>query len=381
MPTMLTNLAALAMRSCRWIAVFIVGTILKRSAPVDPRLAVLVKVIVLAGLFLGACLSADAAGPEKAFCETSDVRASIRPDAGGGPTAVTLGLRLTDLTEINDVSQTLTGEFLIRQRWIDPRLAHLEGCELPRNAVWSPKLAFINSGRLFPVFPDTVSVGAAGAVTYLQAFYGTLSSYEKLENFPFDEHEFKIWLVSTRYSEEALEIVVDQKFTGRRDLLNISDWIVGSVSANSGQYFFHATDSFQSLYELVIEAKRIKSFYIWKIFLPLCLIVAMSWSVFWINPTHFGPQIGISATSMLTIIAFLFTTTSIVPKLGYFTVFDRFLGISLIFVFLAFLEALLTTYLVSLKQEEMAVRLDQVSRVLFPVAFLLATALVLPIFR
>lgn len=337
----------------------------------------LASILLFGELMHGAGRAAEVPGPEQDPCGFSKIRASIRPGNGGAPTEVTIGVRMTDLTEINDVDQTLTGEFLVRQRWTDPRLDGLEGCELPLADVWSPHLGFVNSGRMFPVLPQTVEIGSGGLVTYLQSFYGTLASYETLEDFPFDEHVFKIWLLSAKYSESAVKLMVDKEFTGRRDLLNISDWIIGSVTADSGRYFFHATDSTQSLFELRIPATRIQRFYIWKVILPLCLIVMMSWAVFWINPANFGPQIGLSATSMLTLIAFLFATTNMVPKLGYFTTFDLFLGSSLVLVFLAFIESLVATYLVSKEKLISAMRIDRISRALFPALFLLIIALVL----
>ena len=55
----------------------------------------------------------------------------------------------------------------------------------------------------------------------------------------------------------------------------------------------------------------------------MTLIVMMSWVVFWIDPAKFGPQIGLSVTAMLTLIAFQFTLTTSLPKVGYFTVLDQ----------------------------------------------------------
>ena len=71
----------------------------------------------------------------------------------------------------------------------------------------------------------------------------------------------------------------------------------GAIGRESGKLI-----DYYSVYEFEITAKRISAFYVWKVILPLCLIVAMSWTVFWINPAQFGPQIGMSATSMLLVL-------------------------------------------------------------------------------
>jgi hypothetical protein len=95
----------------------------------------------------------------------------------------------------------------------------------------------------------------------------------------------------------------------------------------------------------------------------------MSWCVFWINPAQYGPQIGLSATSMLTLIAFIFATTNMVPRLGYLTLLDRFIVFSTILVFLALIESLTTIYLVSKEKKELAMRVDLLSRFVFPIVF------------
>jgi hypothetical protein len=50
-----------------------------------------------------------------------------------------------------------------------------------------------------------------------------------------------------------------------------------------------------------LEVTRYLGFFIWKILLPLVPIVSMSWAVFWVDPVEHGPQLGITVTSMLTL--------------------------------------------------------------------------------
>ena len=80
-------------------------------------------------------------------CAALDVQADVRPDAGGPPTKVTVGIRIMDLMGISDVSQTLTGDFAVMLTWTDPRLAHLQGCQIALDTIWSPGLVFFNSGE------------------------------------------------------------------------------------------------------------------------------------------------------------------------------------------------------------------------------------------
>jgi len=303
-------------------------------------------------------------------CSVPGMRTNQRPGGGGPPTAVSVGIRMADLTDIDDVSQTLTGDFAVILRWTDPRLAGLAGCEIPLDAIWTPGLRFDNSGRLFTSQAKAVDVGPEGAVLYLQRYYGSLATYHNLRQFPFDEQTFVISLVSLEYGEDDVRLSVNEQATGRRDILNISDWTVTAVEGGTRRQFIEATNTMASIYDLRISANRQRHFYVWKIIVPLCLIVFMSWTVFWVNPAQFGPQIGLSATSMLTLIAFQFATTSMVPELGYFTTLDEFITGSTILVFLALVESLTTSYLVSQEKEALALRMDRLSRYGFPLVFL-----------
>ncbi len=109
---------------------------------------------------------------------------------------------------------------------------------------------------------------------------------------------------------------------------------------------------------------------------PLYLIVIMSWSVFWIPPAKAEAQIGISATSMLTLIAFIFATTNMVPVLGYTTRFDQFIIGSTVLVFLALLQSVITSYLVASDRIWVTFSLDRVCRFAFPLAFVGLTIIV-----
>ncbi len=300
----------------------------------------------------------------------------VRPDADGPPAEVTVGMLMMDLNTIEDVNQSLIGDFLVFLSWTDPRLANLEGCQMFLQDIWDPGLVFKNSGRRFPSLPNEAVIGPGGSVTYEQRYGGTFATYHQLQDFPFDNQIFRIWLISLDYPEDDMVLAVDEEVTGRQALLNISNWKINDVEGRVDSVNVIRFDRLHSQFTLQIHAKRITAYYVWKVILPLCLIVAMSWAVFWINPAQFGPQIGLSATSMLTLIAFLFATTNMLPALGYFTILDIFIGGATILVFLAMLESLTTSFLVSKDKIELALRIDWLCRFLFPLSFVVVAILV-----
>jgi len=292
-----------------------------------------------------------------------------RPDPQGDPTPIAFGLRLVDLGKIDDVNQTAELDFYVRERWTDPRLAPYEGCQFPLDAIWNPEIIVLNSGRVFPAEADRVEIGQGGTVTYIQRYRGALKVPKPLDDFPFDKATLRISVIPRKLAEKQVRLVVDEQFTGRRAVMTVPDWSVGSAKARIASEYVQAFDRTHSRYDFELDVTRRAGYFVWKVILPLILIVFMSWVVFWINPVHFGPQIGMSATSMLTLIAFQFAMGDLLPRVNYFTRMDQFILGSTILVFLALVEALTTSYLVTLEKTEAALRLDRVCRWAFPVAF------------
>jgi hypothetical protein len=312
-------------------------------------------------------------------CSAPKIQTDVRPGAGGAPTEVSVGLRLVDLVDIDDVKQLITGDFTVLLTWRDQRLTPLEGCDVPLDDIWDPGILFYNSGRMIPSQPHEASIGANGSVRYVQRYNGSLASYHDLRNFPFDRQVFRISLFPLDFGEDDVRLVVNENFTGRRELLNISDWAIADAKGMITREYLGGYQRNHSMYNFELSADRITTYYVWKVLLPLCLIVAMSWAVFWINPVKFGTQIELSATCFLTLIAFLFATTNMLPALGYFTLLDLFIGGSTILVFLATLETLATTYLIAQDRNELALRIDRLCRFAFPLVFLIFTILVFSI--
>jgi len=128
-----------------------------------------------------------------------------------------------------------------------------------------------------------------------------------------------------------------------------------------------------SSYAFEFTASRNVQHYILKVILPLVLIVMMSWSVFWIDPTTSSSQISVAVTSMLTLIAYRFAVDTQLPRLPYMTRLDALFLTSTLLVFFSLIEVLVTTVLDNNQQSERAKKLDRYCRVIFPAIFVIAS--------
>jgi hypothetical protein len=109
---------------------------------------------------------------------------------------------------------------------------------------------------------------------------------------------------------------------------------------------------------------------LWNFVLPLCLIVMMAWTVFWLDPeTSSGAQIGIATASTFTLIAFLIALRTRLPAVGYLTQLDKLSVYSTVLVFLALGEVVVTSSLAQRGQQLLARRLDVHARWIYLLGF------------
>ena len=219
---------------------------------------------------------------------------------------------------------------------------------------------------------DVVWVSPDGDVVYMQQFYGDLTMpMMHFKNFPFDEQMLPITIVSGGFGPKAVEFIVDPKRTGRNDVFSIADWEVGEIKGASGAYYVKGHDRHFSRIEFTLPAKRYAGFFVSRVIMPLILIVIMSFTVFWIDPKEIGPQLGIAATSMLTVMAFQFAINNSLPRIFYLTRIDLFILCSTMIVFLALIEAITTSTLTRFGKIKLAQKIDTWAKWVFLPCFIL----------
>ena len=116
-----------------------------------------------------------------------------------------------------------------------------------------------------------------------------------------------------------------------------------------------------------INIHRQATYYILKVIIPLCLIVIMSWLPRWIDPEQIGTNIGVSTSAFLTLVAYLFAITVLLPRVSYITRMDRFILLSTLTVFAGLIQTVFNTVLIRGKRLQRAERIDRWSRFVYPI--------------
>lgn len=307
-------------------------------------------------------------------CEPDPAIASSRPDSAA-PTEVAVGLFLIDLRGIDDARRTFNADLGLNLSWNDPRLVadgarSLAGCTLPLSSIWHPRAVVLNEFSLNQRVLDEVTIRDDGSVFYRQRLVGDLTFPFSLREFPFDRHDLEVALVSYAYGPEEVSFVVNRERSGRSEELSIADWSAGAGAMVSEPLYLASQGRKLSRISFTMEVIRQRGFFALKVFLPLTLIICMSFAGLWINPSYLPPRIGVATSAVLTLIAFQFSLGYLLPRLPYLTRGDRFVLGSTALVFLAFGETILASYLADRERKELALRIDRHARWLFPLGLL-----------
>src|SRR6267378_2021482 len=306
-----------------------------------------------------------------------------RPAADSGPTQISVGIWVADISNIDSAQQTFTAELAVVLRWKDSRLAHTgKGIvRYPLEQIWHPRVGIVNeTNSVSRKMPDSVEVDPDGTVTSRQRYAGAFTQPLRLQSFPFDRQTFRVQLVAVRYQSNEVMFVPDQVWIrdglkeagGISPSVTLPDWTIEKWELKPLVYALAPHHQYSS-YAFEFTASRNVQYYLLKVILPLVLIVMMSWAVFWIDPVTSNSQISVAVTSMLTLIAYRFAVDSQLPRLPYMSRLDALFLTSTLLVFFSLIEVLVTTILDSNQQTERAKKIDRYCRAIFPVIFALAS--------
>jgi hypothetical protein len=293
--------------------------------------------------------------------------------ASGEPTIVEMRYVVLDIDGVDSAVQNFTMNLFFKAEWVDPREAHDGAAPINKDLadVWNPNIQITNRQKIFKTMDDVAKVYPNGKVEVVQRVWGDFSQILDLKNFPFDSQNFDVTLVSVGHSTDEVQLVLDKKeASGISPKFSLPDWeILGHRAWGHNTAIFTQMDE-AVMFTISLEAKRYNEYYILKVILPLFLIVAMSWIVFWIDPEQAGTQIGVATTSMLTLIAYRFSIDSLVPAVSYLTRMDTFILSSTLLVFATLGEAVITSVLTKHGKAKLATRMDQWCRLIIPAGFL-----------
>ena len=156
-----------------------------------------------------------------------------------------------------------------------------------------------------------------------------------LRNFPFDKQkivfnfseteDIEVWIQPYDSVYSNLDMLKNENLINGWKLVNYR--VLGKNYQE--QRFFN--DVYLNGLNIVLEVERESSYYVYKIILPILLILMVCWSVMWITPKELESRLTVTIVCLLSLIAYNFVIDSEIPKLEYLTIMDWIIFTSYVF--------------------------------------------------
>src|SRR5260370_15605509 len=308
------------------------------------------------------------------------------PSNQGHPIDVAIGLHIVNIASINEVSEQFEIDAYLFERWKDPRLAFTpkspDDDERDYNVgqIWTPQLEMINAATPRTHYDTSIRGTPDRTVNYVERSDAVLSSRFELRRFPFDRQSLVIIIHPFLADGPRIKFILNEHAAWTASEFatysSLAQWRLNAVEPRIGMAPTYGGLTVPEA-RVAISVERRSSFYLWKGFLPLLLMVFLSWAVFWIEANDLSNQIQVAVTTILTVIAFAFAISATMPPLPYLTYIAAFFLECYIYVFLAVVE-LMTVHVThrSERRRDLGIRIRKYSRWLIPASFVVTNAII-----
>jgi hypothetical protein len=205
-----------------------------------------------------------------------------------------------------------------------------------------------------------------------------LRSAYNLRMFPFDDQVLRLTLSDDQFPSTQVAYSSAPLLDGLDDGVrgSISGWkLLGDPSfvRESRRFKWEEGAPAYDYADFTVRVRRHVSFHITRYFLPLFLIVAVAFGVFWVHPDDLNSSLAVGVTCMLAAIALQFAEAGTLPEVSYLTLADRVFAICYFALALSIGESIYVNVLTRKDEKDKALRVDRRARVWFPIGLVVAT--------
>jgi hypothetical protein len=307
------------------------------------------------------------------------------------PIPVKVGLKLQQIVNIDQPNEIMTDVGTLKLEWTDPALAFdPDDCNCAKRVYtensynkfledvkgrW-PDFTFFNQQGNRWTQNRLIEIESNGHVTFLERFSTNFQIDFDWTKYPFDSQEFYIKL-DMLYPEENYIFTpldgfneIDPQHGEDEFKLTDFDTEISSVTSSSNtptsRFTFH------------FSAPRNLEYYIFRIFVPILLIISVSYVTFFLK--DYSRRIEIATGNLLLFIAFSFSLGDNYPRMGYLTFLDAIMAITFLINTLVVVLNVYFKWLEGKGEREKADRLEAPWNYIYPLAYLVSFGLAALVF-
>jgi hypothetical protein len=290
----------------------------------------------MVGLAAAAALFLGVSGPAAALSplHPMDPAAALAETAGAPPAGaqqVTVGVYPTVVDDLNIAASTYDVVAYVWFKWkgpIDPT-AGLEFTNVSERQNFT-----LHKLSAAPVLLKD------GSHYQLIQIHGRFFQPFSLIDFPFDRQTLTIALEDEVNAHHAIVYVPDLKDSGFGASLQIPGWrMLGwHAEATTQDYASHfgapeiAGSTRHAGLRFAIAIERRASFFLWKLFLPLLIVLSANWLAFLIKPDLVDVRTALTATALLTLVFLQKSYSDELPEIGTLVLMDKIYAVAYLLV-------------------------------------------------
>ena len=313
------------------------------------------------------------------FAQSGDrFHSAIESAAPDEPYLAEIGVQIKQIVDINQKSENFQVVGNLRIEWDEPRLAfdsaeHIHAYKIftqdsftkyvDEKGIAAPGFFIYNQQGRRHTQEAKISVFNDGHAIYLERFTVTLQAPEfDFVQYPFDAQKFFFRVVAAM-PVNFVRFIPLEGYSQLGDQLGEEEWefenswtTIDEVAGITGKP--------TSRFSFGFEANRHLNYYLLRIFLPLVIIILVSWFTFFLN--DYSKRVDMAVANLLVFVAFNFTISNDLPRLGYLTFIDTIMFATFVFAGLVVLVNVIYRRMEVHGREATARRLDNLTIWIYP---------------
>jgi hypothetical protein len=304
---------------------------------------------------------------------------------------VKVGLKLQQIVNIDQPNEIMNDVGTLRLDWTDPALAfNPDSCnctfklytENDFNAFLTdvggkwPDFTFFNQQGNRWILNRIIQVESNGHVNYLERFSTNFQLDFDWTAFPFDRQDFYI-KADMLFPENEYVFVPLDNFS-EIDPLNGEDEFILTTFDTQVNTETSSRLVPTSRFTFHFSAPRHLSYYIFRLFIPILLIITVSYITFFLK--DYTRRIEIATGNLLLFIAFSFSLGENYPRMGYLTFMDAIMATTFIINTVVVVMNVYFKWLEQNDERAKADRLEAPMNYLYPLAYLISFGVIAIIF-
>lgn len=327
------------------------------------RLAISVTLAILAAV---SCLRAGAGSLEPFL--------GLPP--GDKPVVVRASFELQDINAIDDEEETFEFTGTLTLVWKDPRQA-FNPAEAGVNEkiyqgnfqfdeispAWYPQVHLVNRTGMCETTAVILRLQPDGTSTLVSTINAMAEVDFSMRRYPFDRQHLEAVFAIPGF--DSGELAFEAQSASAVPGIQVSQWKIRGVEATARN-----DGSAAPRFVVAVDVDRQSMFTLRLVLMPLALIVALSWSVFWMERSSLGDRISVSFVGILTAVAYQIVVGDLLPHVSYVTLMHAILNFSLFLMCATVVVNLVVGACDRHGKSSLGDLIDHHCRWIFPIAYL-----------